>query len=210
VRRGIPTAIAVTVGLTTLVGYLFAPLVPGLAVHLLFIRWAAILAAVAFLLGILNLFSVHVGRVAEMRREWPYSLILILAASLVIIIALLEQQGPGGRAMTWLFQYTLFPLEASAASLLLFFMVTTAYRAMSRRPTGYTFLFLLTIVLVLLGAIPFSASLADPLSQVRHWVVNVFATAGARGMLLGVALGTITAGLRVLLGIDRPHSEREP
>jgi hypothetical protein len=31
--------------------------------------------------------------------------------------------------------------------------------------------------------------------------------AGARGILLGVALGTVATGLRVLLGIDRPYSE---
>ena len=28
-------------------------------------------------------------------------------------------------------------------------------------------------------------------------------------MLLGVALGTIATGIRVLVGVDRPHSERD-
>ena len=32
-------------------------------------------------------------------------------------------------------------------------------------------------------------------------------TAGARGILLGVALGTIATGLRLIAGMDRPYSE---
>jgi hypothetical protein len=30
--------------------------------------------------------------------------------------------------------------------------------------------------------------------------------AGGRGILIGIALGSLTAGLRVLLGADRPYS----
>jgi len=33
----------------------------------------------------------------------------------------------------------------------------------------------------------------------------VFAAGGARGILLGVALGTLTTGLRILFGADRPY-----
>jgi hypothetical protein len=29
--------------------------------------------------------------------------------------------------------------------------------------------------------------------------------AGARGILLGVALGTVATGLRILIGADRPY-----
>jgi len=35
----------------------------------------------------------------------------------------------------------------------------------------------------------------------------VWAVGGARGLLLGVALGSITAGLRVLLATDRPYGD---
>jgi len=33
----------------------------------------------------------------------------------------------------------------------------------------------------------------------------VWAIAGMRGLLLGVGLGTLAAGLRVLSGVDRPY-----
>jgi hypothetical protein len=45
----------------------------------------------------------------------------------------------------------------------------------------------------------------DQLPVIKDWVLDVPALAGARGILLGVALGTAATGLRVLLGLDRPY-----
>ena len=42
-------------------------------------------------------------------------------------------------------------------------------------------------------------------SHIRPFIVSVFSTSGARGILLGVALGTLLTGLRVLIGADRPY-----
>jgi hypothetical protein len=39
----------------------------------------------------------------------------------------------------------------------------------------------------------------------RPWFQHVLAMGGARGILLGVALGTLTTGLRVLFGVERPY-----
>jgi hypothetical protein len=40
---------------------------------------------------------------------------------------------------------------------------------------------------------------------VHPWITQVIALGGARGILIGVALGTLTTGLRVLFGADRPY-----
>jgi hypothetical protein len=37
----------------------------------------------------------------------------------------------------------------------------------------------------------------------------VVAAAGARGILLGVALGTLTTGLRILFGTDLPYKGKK-
>jgi len=63
-------------------------------------------------------------------------------------------------------------------------------------------------VIVLLGQVPIGAYLWDRLPMIKAWILEVPTTAGARGIILGVALGTVATGLRVLLGIDRPYSER--
>ena len=206
-KRRIPMAIAVLVGFFTVLGYFMGPYVPGFQVHLLFIRWAALLAAVAVFMGILNLLGIHLRRVIGQKREWFFSLVLIFSALTVVIIAAVEKKGPSGPMVAWAFHSVLSPLEAAVASLLVFFLVAAAFRAMRKRPTLPTFIFVATIILVLLGTVPLPGG---ALAGVRNWLVRVFATAGARGMLLGVALGTLASGIRVLVGIDRPYSEREP
>jgi hypothetical protein len=41
------------------------------------------------------------------------------------------------------------------------------------------------------------------LTQIRDWVLSVPVSAGTSGILIGVALGTVVVGLRLLLGQDR-------
>jgi hypothetical protein len=41
----------------------------------------------------------------------------------------------------------------------------------------------------------------------RNLINDLLVTAGLRGLLIGVALGTITLSLRILVGSERPYSE---
>ena len=41
--------------------------------------------------------------------------------------------------------------------------------------------------------------------SVNTFLSQGLAAGGARGILIGVALGTITTGLRILMGFDRPY-----
>src|SRR5260370_330745 len=41
-----------------------------------------------------------------------------------------------------------------------------------------------------------------------RWLSDYVALAGARGLLLGAALGALVAGVRVLLGFDQPYLDR--
>jgi len=57
------------------------------------------------------------------------------------------------------------------------------------------------LLLALVGWIPLDG--AEVLADAREWLIRVPVSAGARGILIGVGLGTVAAGVRALTGQDR-------
>ncbi len=67
------------------------------------------------------------------------------------------------------------------------------------------FIFIFTILFIL-SATAILAWMPLPLiGEMRDWISQVWSLAGMRAILLGVALGAIMTGLRVLMGADRPY-----
>ena len=204
VKRWVPIAIAFLAGLLVLLGYLF-PTSPLLAYSRdSLLNWAVILAGFAFILGLFNILRVH-GRRLSSREETgkAYSAALLLAAAIAGILSLFSSpSGPVGQA---LLDYFIGPLGASVASLVVFTLAMAAFRLVRVRRNLGGAVFIVVVVVALLGSVPLIgfAWLAD----VRAWLIAVPGMAGTRGLLLGVALGTVITSLRVILSSDLPHAE---
>jgi hypothetical protein len=198
--RWLLMAIAMSVGLITLIDYFFdLPILDALGFA--FRQWTIILTAFALLLGLINLLQVHLRRI--IRRDEAsagYSLVVVVTATLVASAGLWF--GLPSDPMAWIFENMYVPLQGAFFALVAFFLATAAYRALRARNLETT-LMLLAALVVFLGQTPILGVLADA----REWVLNVPSTAGVRGILLGVALGTIATALRLLIGMDRPYSE---
>jgi hypothetical protein len=194
--------IAVISGLLVVLGYFFPTPFGGIQATL--IGWAIILAAFALLLGIFNLFSVHWKKAHSQGTGQIYSLVLLISLGLTIVLASIS--GPTGALSLWLFNTFQVPVEISLLAVLAIVLVYAGARLLARRPKWNTILFLVTVVLVLLGTVPllFIGEIT-PLNALRDWITQVPAIAGARGLLIGVALGTVATGLRILIGSDRPY-----
>ena len=97
-----------------------------------------------------------------------------------------------------------------ATTLMALLAVSLAYsclRLLQKRQGVMAIVFLIStlVFLVLLsGYMPMSSDL--PIVSSTLGFMNRLPMAGARGILLGVALGSLTTGLRILLGADRPYS----
>lgn len=194
--------IAIISGVLVLLGYFF-PKVFG-SIQSILVGWAIILAAFALLLGIVNLAMVHWKKIVNQGSNSIYSMVLLL--SLVITIILVSISGPTGSLALWIFNSFQVPVEISLLALLAVVLVYAAVRLITRKPRWYTVLFIVTVLVVLLGSVPlFLIGEIAPLSSLRAWLTQVPAMAGARGLLLGVALGTVATGLRILIGMDRPY-----
>ena len=204
-KRTIPTVIAMAIGLVVLVDFF----VENRYLDVLgqtFVEWAVILAAFALILGVLNLMVVHFKRIRNRANGWPYSIVLILSMWGVLAFGLLDPAGPESKWVVWTFNAVLYPLQAATFALLAFFILTAAFRAFRVRRWESLF-FVIAGLLVLLGATPLGQFIWGGFGEARAWILSVPAMAGARGIILGVALATVITGLRLLLGVDRPYAE---
>ncbi len=203
-RHLLPVAIAISFGILTLLGLLFS--LPQLT-HT-FLSWATFLAAVAMLLGVVNLFSVHISRLVVKRNL--YSGTLAIGMLVTISLAFTDGFGITTGGVDFIFKWVQAPLEAALASLLAFFLLFTGVRLLKERRTIWSVLFLTTAVTLLLLAslsafLPSSAQ--STLMMVNQFIQTIFVMATVRGILIGVALGIITLSLRVLIGIERPYNK---
>jgi len=194
-------AIAIAAGILILGGYFVSQLAP---VQTLLLNWVVILAGAATLVGIFNLLTVHLDKIRRREKSSGYSALLVmgLVASLLFGIAL----RPEHPFMQAVMNGIIIPVEASLMGILTISLLYAAIRLLRRRADMMGIVFLVTAVLLILGAatLPFG-NIPVLGTLIRPWVNQVLALGGARGMIIGVALGALTTGLRVLFGADRPY-----
>ena len=194
--------IALITGLLVLAGYF----VPALAeLQSILLGWAAIAAAMAAIVGVLSLISVHGDKVRRRGKGSIYSAILLVGLFIAFIFGLVPP-GPAGPILGLLFKAIILPSQAALMTLLAITLLYAAVRLLRRRPDLMSIVFLISASLVLLGSATLPFGEIPILSNwIRPWVTQVLALGGARGILIGVALGSLLTGLRVLFGADRPY-----
>ncbi len=217
------TAIVIVVGIITFFGLVvgdglggLSTVINGLAFPTIanaFLQLTVITVAITVLIGIFNLIVVHLGRI--LGRGKPFSqrinsLVLVISAIGVIVLGILERTGVltgSPSPTTVLLEGVQVSIESALAGLVLFALVYGAYRLMRRRVTGSGLLFTFILLLILTGALPFTTPGMRLVSIIRDWLMAVPVSAGARGILLGIALAVTVAGARVLIGQDRSYRE---
>jgi hypothetical protein len=199
--------VAIGSGLVVLAGYFIDT--PGHELshaRTLLLSWAVIIAAFAVLIGVINLLSVHWKKMTTRQKDAPYSVVLIVAFALTVALGIAENfLAPGGIGLQQLVTSIQVPVEASLLAILAVSLLYAAVRLLRQRHDPLSILFLASaVIFMILGSgllssfnVPFLNTLADALNRLP--------VAGMRGILLGVALGSLTTGLRILMGADRPY-----
>lgn len=195
------SAIAIGFGLLTLAGLLVGES-GGLLTVLtnIFLQIVVITVAITVLIGVINLLVVHVGRITGRRKGALYSAVLVASFLLVIVTYIVRPD-----VNTILLENVQIAVESALAGLLFFALVYGAYRMMRRRVTVWGILFVTVLLIVLLGALPVSG--IGFIARISDWLMAIPVSAGARGILLGIALATMVTGVRVLIGQDRSYRE---
>jgi len=198
--------IAAAAGSIVLLGYFF----PGMGISVIrtpLLDWAVTLSGVAGLVAILNLvFHVHWKRVRENHPRKLYSAVLILAFLLTVAAGVYLD--PGSAGFQKLVTRVQVPIESTLMAVLAMTLVFASLKILQRHRSWMGFLFFLSVIIFLVmnsGVLAFTTEipiLTDLLS-----VFHRVPVAGARGMLLGIALGSLATGIRILIGSDKPYND---
>jgi ABC-type Na+ efflux pump permease subunit len=199
--RIVALILAVLIGLTVLVGYFIPALAP---IQTVLLNWAIILAASAALVGVLNLILVHTTKITQREKGITYSAILLVFLFATLLFGLVL--GPDHPDMRRLVYAVIVPVEASFMAVLAVTLLYASIRLLRRRANLMSILFIATALLMLIASTTLPFGEIGVLNDfLRPWVQHVLSLGGARGILIGVALGTLTTGLRVLFGTERPY-----
>jgi hypothetical protein len=206
-KRIVPSAIAIAVSVFVLASvFLDIPFLDAIGTY--FVDVAIIIAAFALFLGLLNVLRVHARKIRERQRGSLYSLILLIAMLVVLAVGLPsfpnQPSGPAQPIVQWIFEYIQAPIQATLSALLVFFIVTATYRLFRMRNLE-SIVIVVVALIVLVGQV--TVGLLPILGGLRNWILDVPGMAGVRGILLGVALGALLTGIRLLLGVERPYSD---
>lgn len=200
------------VGLIVLID--FVGVIPSVAsVAFVLVDWAATLTALGILVGLASVAATHVRRMVRRDREWGYSAVLLFGMLTVVVVGIVGIPGitvlPQNLAeepIRRFFEIVYEPLASSLLALLAFFSLSVALRSFQRRSAEAIVIVVVALVVLVLQ-LPLVATVPY-LDQALRWVNDYAALAGARGLLIGVAIGTLVAGVRVFLGFDQPYLDR--
>jgi len=196
--------VAAISGIIVLLGYFLPSIAPLSSLSSMFLAWASILGGIALLVGVSNLFSVHLDKIRKKPTGSGNSMALLMFFLLTLLVGVFRSDN---FLQDVLLNNIMVPIETSLAALLAITLVYASIRLLSQRTDLRTILFLVVTLVVLLGSAPWPmiGNLPIVSDLVRPFVAQVLAAGGARGMLIGIALGTLMTGLRVIFGADRPY-----
>ncbi|MCI0406586.1 MAG: hypothetical protein L0Z48_08400 [candidate division Zixibacteria bacterium] len=212
-RKEIPLLIMLVCGVFMAVQFFVPHELPALIYQNLN-KTVQVVGAVALVLGIVSLLSLHFAKISRRQPGYGYSYILIafffmMAASgfLPANVNLGSFLGTGDRVegsfFLNLYNYVLTPVQATMFALLAFFIASAAFRAFRARSVIATLL-LLTAIVVMLGRVPIGPFvLGDWISDLADWIMAVPNAAAKRAVIVGVGLGILSLSLKMVLGIER-------
>lgn len=219
----IATVIAVSAGVVVLAGY-FIQLDLLVALRLALVSLVSLLAGWAVLAGALNLLIVHTRKFANQAPGGLYSLFVVVGFLAVVVGNLAAPfvsptaGGAAGDLNRGLLTYGVSAGGAALSALIAFFLVYAGYRLLRLKRSGppslMLLVFVIATVLALIALAPWPVGAPNPtvlggatLRELVTAITRVPAIAGARGLLLGIALGAVATGLRLLMGLDRPYGD---
>ena len=205
IRRKLPLVITLIAGMLAIGDYYIKVLDFNRFVS----NWMSfvnVAAAFAVIIGYVTLTRIHARKLIQHQAGWYNSAALLVSMYGLLVLGIVFGQGQftAHPAYVYWFNNLYVPLDSTIFSMLAFYIASSAYRAFRVR-TGEATVLLISAVLVMLGRAPVGPAIWPELGLITSWIMAVPNTAGMRGILIGVSLGVLSMGIRVLLGKERGY-----
>ncbi len=162
-----------------------------------------VIAAFTYILGVMNILQVNYNRIRH-HQDRPYKWTLLVGFVVMLLLGFtwgIEVDTP----FQWMYNTFYVPLQATMFSLLAFYIASAAFRAFRARSVEATLL-LVAALLVMLGRVPIGEEwIWSKLPDISSWIMDYPNMAGKRAILIGAALGAVSTGLRVIIGMERSY-----
>jgi len=200
--RHAPLLVTFVVG-TALIALFFIPHHRAQLVNAELLEWATVVYAFALILGSSSLWNTHARKIRQRVSGWPYSLVTL--ATLVAVTGLGAWKGvEEGTPVSAIYNTVNAPLASTMFALLAFFIASAAFRAFRARNVEATLL-LATALVMMIGRVTIGEYLWPGFPGLTEWLLDVPNMAAKRAVAIGVGLGAVSTGLKIILGIERGY-----
>ena len=163
--------------------------------------WNVVVFAISAWLGAVTLYRLHLKRIINRTEgQWLYSVVLVGSMSIYIIVGIVLS--PSSSLYTTMYNTLSIPLGSAMNSLLAFFILSAAYVSLRGKSIEGIVMFIVAL-LVMFGNIGVGAAVSPVFPSIKDWILQVPSTAAGRGLIIAVAVGTVSMGLRTLFGYER-------
>ena len=203
-KKAIPILIAGLSGLLVLAALIWQPQLAGWLEVVL--NWAVIIASAAALVALATLLLAHTRKIIKVRHGFIYSLILI-GAFLASFVGGMTAGVENPSYLCWIAAIQQ-PAEASLLGLAALVMAAAALRLFHQRGwSALTVSFGISALVFLVLGLSWLQALQIPQLDIVIGYLEALPLVGMRGLLIGMGLGALLLGLRIVLGLERPYGE---
>ena len=214
-QRQVPLILTAAIGLVMLL-YFFVPhpfiSEPG---HF-FEDSVIIVVAFAIVLGAANLLQFNGDIIIRRGKDWPYKAVLLVSMFAMIAIGLVEGEhylDPETK-FSWMYNTFYASMQATMFALLAFYIASAAFRAFRIRNLEAALL-AIAALFVMIGRVPIGNAISQHwpdglrLPQISDWIMENPQNSAKRAILMGAALGVMSTGLRIIMGIEGSFARGE-
>ena len=198
-KRPLPLIVGILSGLVVLAAMFFIPL--GGSILGTVLNWVIVVAGVALLVAIASLVLTHLRFVANGKKGFLLSLVLVISFLATLVLGLLR--GVDDPVFLKWVGAVIRPIETALLGLVALVMMSAAMKIFRERGwSALTVSFGVSAVIFLVLGLGFLQNLNSPvLNQVITFLEGL-PMIGARGLLIGIGIGLLMMAFRVLFGME--------